>query len=128
MCFQNKPKHVLASWFYMLFVFGVWGWLDCWTVIGCLPEARGFCECGIMLTWSWLFLLNHGNVMIFYMMSVFISLITILVSMWDSEIMLWDIWLNHFESSISIIGILFGCSLRTDGYCDLSFDAFQSLV
>ena len=25
-------------------------------------------------------------------------------------------------------GIFFCCSLRTDGYCDLSFDAFQLLV
>ena len=25
------------------------------------------------------------------------------------------------------LGILFGCLLRTDGYCDLSFDALQLL-
>ena len=34
----------------------------------------------------------------------------------------------HFESLISIIGIFSICSFRTNGYCDLLFDAFQLLI
>ena len=63
------------------------------------------------------------------MMSMFIFLVTMFQCLCGiARFMLWDIWLNHFESLISIIGILFGCSLRIDGYFDLSFNAFQSLL
>ena len=37
-----------------------------------------------------------------------------------SDVMLWHIWLNHFESLINIICMLSSCSWRIDGYCDLS--------
>ena len=59
--------------------------------------------------------------MVCSMLSVFILLITVFSAFVGWQDLCYEIFdLTTFESLISIIGILSSCSLRTDGYCDLS--------
>ena len=45
------------------------------------------------------------------------------------DVMLWHVWLEHFRVfNQYYFGILSSSSLRTNGYCDLSFDVFQLLI
>ena len=45
------------------------------------------------------------------------------------NVMLWHIWLDHFGVfNQYCFGIFCGCSLRTNGYCDLFWDTLQLLI
>ena len=108
---QNKPKHVFASCFYVLFVF--LGWLDCWLVIGCLPKAWGLWD--VMLFDLDLLKPNHGNVMACSMMCVdywLLLLSNLLVWSWGvlNDLFLMMSCCDMFDLAIleSLISIILG--------------------
>ena len=79
--------------------FGNWAVLECWPVIGRLPEARGLWD--VMVCWYyWVSIFykpNHGYVMVCSMM-MFVIDVMLLISLpaWSWDVCVWDTWPNHF--------------------------------
>ena len=92
-----KPNHVLVlRVFSMLSVLGFGVVLECWPVIGRVPEAQGLWY--VIACWCYLVSIFYNPTMVMWWYALWDVYIDVhdCSSVWSWVACVWDTWLNHF--------------------------------